>query len=248
MEVKAEKVNPYQGDTRNKGEQVREMFNNIAPAYDFMNRMMTFGGIDILWRNRAVKLIAAEKPQAILDIATGTADLAIKLAQRCPQAKVTGVDLSEGMLEVGKRKVEQSGLEGRISLKVGDCLNLPFADNSFDCATVAFGVRNFEHLLEGYKEIVRVLRPGGTLCVIELSTPDSPIVRPFYNLYTGYVIPAVGRLVSKDVSAYSYLPQSIAAVPKGSRMTELMAQAGFGKTECRPMTFGTCTLYIGRKS
>lgn len=248
MEVKAEKVNPYRDDTRNKGEQVREMFNNIAPAYDFMNRMMTFGGIDRLWRKKAVKLVASRTPRSVLDIATGTADLAIDLARECTDAVITGVDLSEGMIAVGRRKISEAALEDRVRLMVADCLSLPFADNSFDCATVAFGVRNFEHLLDGYREISRVLRPGGELCVLELSTPDSVLVRPFYEIYTRCVIPAVGRMISKDVSAYSYLPQSIAAVPKGKSMTELMEQAGFSNAVSRTMTFGTCSLYTANKS
>lgn len=247
MEVKAEKVNPYSGDKRNKSSQVREMFNNIAPAYDVMNRMMTFGGIDRLWRRKAIREVADASPAEVLDIATGTADLAIEIARNVPGAKVTGIDLSEGMIEIGRQKVARHGLGDRIVLEIADCLALPFGDNSFDCATVAFGVRNFEHLTEGYREILRTLRPGGTLFVLELSTPDSPVVRPFYDLYAGYVIPAVGRLVSKDVSAYSYLQKSIAAVPKGKDMTALMEQAGFTGTSFRKMTFGTCTLYKGKK-
>jgi len=247
MEVKAEKINPYRGDSRNKGEQVREMFDNIAPAYDFMNRMMTFGGIDRLWRRKAVRYVASQSPVKILDIATGTADLAIELARNCPGSNVTGIDLSGGMIAIGQKKVMRSGLQDRITLQVADCLALPFEDNSFDCVTVAFGVRNFEHLLEGYREIARVLRKGGTLCVVELSTPGSPIVKPFYYLYTRIIIPAAGRLVSKDIGAYSYLPQSIAGVPKGKDMTALMEQAGFTQTGSYEMTFGTCSMYIGKK-
>lgn len=245
MEVKAEKITPYR-DERHKSEQVKEMFDSIAPAYDFMNRAMTMG-IDKIWRNRAVKLIAREGCRRILDVATGTADLAINLALKASPENVTGVDLSAGMIEIGQRKVKTAGLDGVISLQVADCLSLPFDDNTFDCVTVAYGVRNFERLADGYREMARVLRPGGLLCVIELSTPTSPLVKPLYRLYTRHIIPAVGRIVSRDVRAYSYLPESIAAVPQGSEMTSLMAEAGLTDCDHRPMTFGTCTLYTARK-
>lgn len=242
MDVKAEHINPYTADTRRKGEQVRDMFDAIAPAYDFMNRAMTLG-IDKLWRAKAVRMVRRQSPGSILDVATGTADLAIKLARDIPQAHVTGVDLSEGMVEIGREKVENVGLSGRISLSVADCLSLPFDDESFDAITVAYGVRNFEHLIEGYREMFRVMHRGGMLCVIELSTPTSPVVKPLYRFYTRRIIPTVGRLVSHDSRAYTYLPESIAAVPQGKRMLELMEEAGFTSTAFRPLTFGTCTIY-----
>lgn len=245
MEVKAEKINPYD-DNRSKSEQVREMFDSIAPAYDFMNRAMTFG-IDKLWRAKAVKMIRNHSPRQILDIATGTGDLAIKLARELPEVKITGVDLSEGMIEIGRKKVTEAGLDERVEMMTGDCLSLPMADDSYDCVTVAYGVRNFERLLQGYREMLRVLRPGGMLCVIELSTPTSAIVKPLYKIYTRYIIPAVGRMVSKDVRAYSYLPESIAAVPQGEDMLAIMREAGFTDTRHRPLTFGTCTIYTVSK-
>lgn len=245
MEVKAEKINPYD-DNRSKSEQVREMFDSIAPAYDFMNRAMTFG-IDKLWRAKAVKMIRNHSPRQILDIATGTGDLAIKLARELPEVKITGVDLSEGMIEIGRKKVTEAGLDERVEMMTGDCLSLPMADDSYDCVTVAYGVRNFERLLQGYREMLRVLRPGGMLCVIELSTPTSAIVKPLYKIYTRYIIPAVGRMVSKDVCAYSYLPESIAAVPQGEDMLAIMREAGFTDTRHRPLTFGTCTIYTASK-
>lgn len=245
--MNCEKINPYDGDTRRKTEQVRDMFDNIAPAYDFMNRAMTFG-IDRRWRRKAVDMVARRCRQPrILDIATGTGDLALLMARRTDACHITGVDLSEGMVEIGRRKVADAGLTERIDLRVADCLALPFADGSFDCVTAAYGVRNFENLLEGYREMLRVLRPGGMLMVIELSTPRSPLVRPFYRLYTRGIIPAVGRLVSHDVRAYTYLPESIAAVAQGSEMLTLMRQAGFTGEECRTFTFGTCSVYTAFK-
>lgn len=252
MEIGAEKVNPYQGDTRHKGEQVREMFDNIAPAYDFMNRSMTLG-IDKRWRSLAVKMIARHfdnrgiTSPRLLDVATGTGDLAIKLARAFPQGRVKGIDLSEGMVEIGRKKVTEAGLSDRVTLDIGDCLSLPYADEEFDCVTVAYGVRNFERLLDGYRQMLRVLRPGGLLCVIELSTPTSPAVKPLYNLYTRHIIPLAGRLVSKDVRAYAYLPESIAAVPQRQQMARLIEQAGFTSTAYRPLTFGVCTIYTGIK-
>lgn len=245
MEVKAEKINPYDNN-RAKTEQVKEMFDSIAPAYDFMNRAMTFG-IDKLWRAKAVRMIKAHIPSTILDVATGTGDLAIKLARSLSINKITGIDLSEGMIEIGRRKVTEANLDNVISFTTGDCLNLPFDDNSFDCVTVAYGVRNFEHLDKGYQQMHRVLNNGGMLCVIELSTPTSKIIKPLYNFYTHHIIPFVGRLISKDVRAYSYLPESIAAVPQGNDMLQLMKNAGFKDCKFHSMTFGTCTIYTAIK-
>ena len=240
-----ENINPYD-DNRPKTEQVREMFDSIAPAYDFMNRAMTFG-IDKLWRRRAVKMIAEHAPKRILDIATGTGDLAIRLAKSLKPESVVGVDLSEQMLAIGQEKVKKEGLAGIVSLSPEDCMHLPFENEIFDCVTVAYGVRNFEHLQQGYEEMHRVLRSGGVLCVIELSTPTSPLVKPFYKAYTKWIIPAVGRLVSKDVRAYSYLPESIAAVPQGENMLALMKNAEFSQCSFIPLTFGTCTIYVAVK-
>lgn len=242
MEVKAEKVNPYRGDTRGKTEQVQEMFDSISGAYDFMNRAMTMG-VDRLWRRKAVNTVRRQAPGLVVDLATGTGDLAITLAKRIPEARVDGYDLSEGMLEVGRKKVEKAGLSDRISLTQADCLALPIADSTADAITVAYGVRNFEHLLEGYREMYRVLKPGGMLCVLELSTPRGWLTAPLYRLYTRYIIPTVGRMISHDDRAYSYLPESIAAVPQGADMCRLMAEAGFRDCKFKAMTFGACTMY-----
>lgn len=245
--MKVEKITPYTDDSRHKSEQVREMFDAIAPAYDFMNRAMTFG-IDRLWRRKAVRLMRDVPHAEVLDIATGTGDLAILMAERLHGAHVTGVDLSEGMIEVGRRKVADHGLAEHVTLTPGDCLALPFADDSFDCITCAYGVRNFEDLSAGYREMCRVLRPGGLLVVLELSTPPSALVRPFYNLYTRSLIPAVGRMVSKDTRAYSYLPESIAAVPQRDEMCGVMRAAGLADCRYIPLTFGTCTIYTATKT
>lgn len=245
MEVKAEKINPYD-DSRCKTEQVREMFDSIAPAYDFMNRMMTFG-IDKLWRLRAVNMLRRKSPQHILDVATGTGDLAMLMFKKLRPGRITGVDLSPGMIAVAEKKVAEAGLDGAIRFMNEDCLDLPFAPEVFDCITVAYGVRNFEHLDRGYAEMYRVMQRGGTLCVIELSTPRSPLVKPFYKFYTRHIIPWVGKAVSRDVRAYSYLPESIAAVPQGEEMLQLISEAGFKNCRCRRFTFGTCSVYLAEK-
>ncbi len=244
--MKVEQINPYEEDGRTKSVQVREMFDSIAPAYDFMNRAMTLG-IDRLWRRKAVGSITAGEPATVLDIATGTGDLAILLAEKLPKARITGIDLSEGMVEIGRRKVAARGLADRVTLRTGDCLALPFADDSFDCICCAYGVRNFQDLLAGYREMHRVVRPGGQLMVLELSVPSSALVRPFYRLYTRRVIPMVGRLISKDVRAYSYLPESIAAVPARGQMTAIMEEAGFTDARCHQLTLGVCCIYTATK-
>ncbi len=244
--MQVEQINPYTSDTRQKTDQVREMFDSIAPAYDFMNRAMTFG-IDRLWRRRAVGLLADVPHGDILDIATGTGDLAILMARSFPQSRVTGIDLSEGMVGIGRKKINDCGLDGRVTLGIADCLAMPYPDASFDCITCAYGVRNFQDLLAGYREMLRVLRPGGRIVILELSTPSSAIVRPLYEFYTRAIIPFAGRMVSKDTRAYSYLPESIAAVPQCGEMCGLMIEAGFAEASFISLTFGTCTIYIADK-
>lgn len=241
--MRVENITPYGDVSGDKTQQVREMFDSIAPAYDFMNRAMTMG-IDHLWRRKAVSLLRDCQHDDILDIATGTGDLAIRLARELDPIAVTGVDLSEGMIEIGRSKVEKAGLSEVVTLGIGDCLLLPFTDASFDVVTCAYGVRNFADLAAGYREMHRVLRPGGRAVILELSTPTSPVVKPLYNLYTRHIIPTVGRLVSKDVRAYSYLPESIAAVPQGDEMTAIMREAGFSEARAIPLTFGVCTIYV----
>lgn len=237
-----ENINPY-GDGRAKTAQVKEMFNNIASAYDFLNRAMTLG-IDRLWRRTAVNMIAAGQPRYILDVATGTGDLAMLLARRLDPVAVTGIDLSEEMLKIATAKVHEAGLADVVSFQQADCLQLPFPSHCFDCVTVAYGVRNFENLLLGYSEMHRVLRTGGKLMVIELSTPRGKIVRPLYDIYTHKIIPVAGKFISNDSRAYTYLPESIAAVPQGEEMAALMRRAGFSDVDIHPLTFGVCTIYV----
>lgn len=240
--MRVEEIKPYSSEG-GKARQVEEMFDSIAPAYDFMNRAMTLG-IDRWWRRVAVKMVGKSQPRRILDVATGTGDFAIGLYNKIHPQQVVGIDLSQGMLDVARTKVVKQGLQDAITLQQGDCLALPFNDGDFDAVTVAFGVRNFEHLLQGYEQMHRVLAPGGVLCVVELSTPRNRVVRWFYDLYTLHIIPWFGALKSHDKSAYRYLPQSIAAVPQGDDMLAIMRKAGFKGCKVRRMTLGTCSIYF----
>ena len=243
--TRVEQVTPY-GEGA-KTEQVRQMFDVIAPAYDFMNRAMTLG-IDIWWRQLAVKRLKRLKPATILDVATGTGDFAIQLNDSLQPQHITGIDLSEGMLAEARRKVKKKGLEDVITFKQDDCMALHMDDTTVDAVTVAFGVRNFEHLQQGYQEMARVLKPGGMLCVLELSTPTNPLIRWFYDLYTLHIIPWLGSLKSGEKSAYRYLPESIAAVPQGDDMLQLMRNAGLKNATFKRLTLGVCTIYTAVKS
>ena len=243
---RVEQVTPYSDQATTKTDQVRQMFDAIAPAYDFMNRAMTLG-IDIWWRRLAVKRLKRITPVHILDVATGTGDFAIQLQDSLHPQHITGIDLSPGMLAEAQRKVKEKGLQEVISFEEGDCMALPMQDNTFDAVTVAFGVRNFEHLQQGYQEMARVLRPGGMLCVLELSTPTNKLIRWFYDLYTLHIIPAIGSIKSGDKSAYRYLPNSIAAVPQGDDMLQLMRNAGLKEATFRRLTLGVCTIYTAVK-
>ena len=240
-----ETVLPY-GDGESKDVQVRRMFDTIAPVYDRMNRLMTFG-LDRGWRRVALKMLRAYNPRKILDVATGTGDLPFMMSEMFDCPDITGIDLSEGMLRIAREKVTERNAQERILFEVQDCLSMTFDDNSFDVVTVAYGVRNFEHLEDGFREMYRVLSPGGALCVIELSTPERFPFRQLYKFYTYTFIPFVGRVVAKDRRAYSYLPRSVAAVPQGEDMLAIFRRAGFGHCYCRRLTFGACTIYIGEK-
>lgn len=240
-----ENIKPYE-QRGSKREQVEQMFDAIAPAYDFMNHAMTLG-IDRLWRRRAVNRLKEVRPEFILDLATGTGDFAIKLCRTLHPRRVLGIDLSQGMLDVATEKAKRHGLHNVITFKQADCLDLPVDDNSADAVTIAFGVRNFEDIARGYREMYRVLKPGGRLSVLELSVPTNSVIRWFYNLYTLHIIPFFGAMKSGDKEAYRYLPRSIAAVPQGHDMLALMRAAGFGSCRFSRMTFGTCTLYEATK-
>lgn len=248
--AKVENVKPYRDDSGRKSEQVEEMFDSIAPAYDFMNRMMTFG-LCRHWRDKALKIahskLHGRKPAGILDVATGTGDVAIALAEKYKESEVRGIDLSDGMLSIARRKLDSAdeSVRKRVRFEQGDSLKLPYADNEFDMLTVAYGVRNFEKLDRGLAEMNRVLRPGGILCIVELSEPESKFTRALYRVYSRTLIPALGRMVSGDLRAYSYLPESIAACPQRAAMTSLMETAGFSDTEWRSLTFGAVTIYTG---
>lgn len=239
-----EHINPYHGDSRAKGEQVRAMFDNIAPAYDFMNRAMTFG-LDRVWLRSLLKSACKGNPAEVIDLATGTGDVALALRKRLPEARITGLDLSDGMLVYARRKADQAA--ANINFIQGDCLATGLPDNSVDLITIAYGVRNFQDLEAGYREMARILRPGGRLCVLELAQPANPIMRAGYRAYTSTLVPMVGRLLSKDARAYSYLPESIAAVPQRSRMTALMEQAGLADANFKSLFPGVCVLYTATK-
>ncbi|MDE5814278.1 MAG: bifunctional demethylmenaquinone methyltransferase/2-methoxy-6-polyprenyl-1,4-benzoquinol methylase UbiE [Muribaculaceae bacterium] len=246
-----EEIKPY-NDEEAKGKQVGEMFDSIAPSYDFMNTMMT-GGLHKRWRNRALKMAAAilpeGEPKDVLDVACGTGDVSFKLHKMFPKARITGLDLSAGMLKVAKGKLEWWDAETRklITFMEGDCLKMPFPDDTFDMVTVAYGVRNFERLEDGYREMRRVMKPGGVLCVIELSEPKNPLIKSGYRLYSRNVIPLVGRMVSHDTRAYSYLPESIAACPQRGDMTAMMERAGFREATFKSLTLGVITIYLASK-
>lgn len=249
MAVRAEEVKPYGADTGAKGEQVERMFDSIAPAYDFMNSAMTLG-LHRRWLRKALQEIKDKTPASdpkIIDLATGTGDVAFSLASLFPDARITGVDLSEGMLAVAREKKQQKDGGERIEFVQADCMSLPYPDATFDLLTIAYGVRNFESLERGFREFYRVLRPGGRGMILELSRPEHRLMRAGYDLYTRTLIPLAGRLVSKDTRAYSYLPESIAAMPPRARIAEMLREAGFRKADFRSLTMGVVTYYIIEK-
>ncbi|MGB3947247.1 MAG: bifunctional demethylmenaquinone methyltransferase/2-methoxy-6-polyprenyl-1,4-benzoquinol methylase UbiE [Bacteroidia bacterium] len=238
-------VTPYKNEAGTKKEQVATMFNNIAPKYDFLNQLLSLG-IHKGWRKKAIRQLSESKPKNILDIATGTADFAIEAMVLNPD-KVTGVDISEGMLNLGKEKIIKLKLQDKISLQLGDSENLVFADNTFDGITVGFGVRNFENLEKGIADIYRVLKPNGTLVVLEFSKPTAFPIKQVYNFYFRYITPTIGKIFSKDNSAYTYLPESVNAFPAGEDFLNVLKKAGFKNTKAISLTFGIASLYIGTK-
>lgn len=245
IENKAEAVKPYSQEG-SKTKQIATMFDNIAHRYDFLNRSLSMG-IDIIWRKKAIAQLKELKPKTILDVATGTGDFALEAMSLNPD-KITGVDISVGMLELGKEKIAKKNLSDRIEMVVGDSENLPFEDNTFDAATVAFGVRNFENLQKGLADINRVLRPGGKLVVLELSTPKKFPIKQLFGFYFNNILPIFGKMLSKDDSAYTYLPESVNAFPDGEDFKKVMTGAGFERNTSRSLTFGICSLYTGVKA
>ena len=244
MTYKQEEINPYhEGE---KAQQVEQMFDNIAPTYDTLNHRLSWD-IDRGWRRKAIQQLAPYKPQTMLDIATGTGDFAILAAQMLHPQKLVGADISEGMMAVGREKVEKLGLQEIISFEKEDCLALSYPDESFDAVTAAFGIRNFADLDKGLREMCRVLKKGGHLSIVELTTPVRFPMKQLFRIYSHTVLPVYGRLISKDESAYKYLTATIEAFPQGERMMEIVRQAGFAETSFRRLTFGICTMYFATK-
>lgn len=245
MDNSRKMVVPLPESDLNKKEQVAGMFDRIAGKYDFLNHLLSLG-IDKGWRKKAIRSIEPIQPKQILDVATGTGDFAIACLAIHPD-KVTGVDISEGMLAVGRTKMKEKRLEDKISLMYGDSEQLPFEDNSFDAITCAYGVRNFENLEQGLSQMQRVLRSGGRLAILEFSHPKKFPFRQLYQFYFRYILPTIGKAVSKDATAYTYLPQSVAAFPEGQDFLKILAKCGFKQVKARPLTFGITTLYTAEK-
>lgn len=245
MKYGSEQILPYNGEEQ-KSTQVRRMFDSIAGTYDLLNHTLSFG-IDKIWRRKAIASLRPFSPQSILDIATGTGDLAISMHRKLKARQIIGADISEGMMQVGREKVARAGYSEYISFEQQDCTALTYPDNSFDAVTAAFGVRNFENIEQGISEMYRVLKPGGHIMILEFSTPEHFPMKQLYPIYSKTVIPFIGRLLSKEKTAYSYLPASIKVVPQGKVMTELLTRLGFSGARVRTFTFGICSLYTGTK-
>lgn len=238
-------ITPYKDQSTSKKQQVTTMFDAIAPRYDFLNQLLSLG-IHKGWRKRSINLLKEQKPRTILDIATGTADFAIE-AMRLHPEKVTGVDISQGMLQLGKEKVAKLGLQHKIELLVADSESLPFADNSFDAITVGFGVRNFEHLEKGIRDMHRVLKPGGTMVILEFSKPRHFPVKQLYKIYFKYITPLIGKLFSKDNSAYNYLPESVNAFPDGNDFLNVLTKIGLKDAKAITLSCGIASIYVSKK-
>lgn len=241
----AQEVKPYQQEGSKKG-QVSNMFDKIAPYYDLLNRVLSLG-IDTLWRKRAIRMLHGRPVQALLDVATGTADLALEASRQLQPQRIVGLDLSNEMLEIGRGKVSRRRLDETIELVQGDSENLPFADNTFDAVTVAFGVRNFENLELGLREMRRVLKDGGKVVILEFSKPRSFPFKQLYNFYFRNILPTVGKLTSKDPKAYRYLYESVQAFPDGQDFLDILDKTGYKTNQCTPLTLGICSIYTGEK-
>lgn len=241
----SEKITPYKNSTLGKKEQVAQMFDTISGNYDNLNRVISFG-IDVKWRKKVLKIVSDSKPRVILDIATGTGDLAILMAQSNAE-KIIGLDISAGMLEVGRKKIEDKKLSNIIELVLADSENMPFEDNYFDAITVGFGVRNFENLEKGFTEILRVLKPNGVFVILETSVPVKTPYKQGYRFYSKYILPIIGKLFSKDNSAYGYLSESAAVFPFGEALNNILRKIGFINVVAMPQTFGVATIYSASK-
>lgn len=239
------KIKPYKNSDLGKKEQVTKMFDTISKDYDSLNRVISFG-IDVKWRKKVVQLVKKAQPKNILDIATGTGDLAINLVQTNAD-KIIGLDISSGMIDVGKLKIEKKSLQDKIELVLGDSESIPYQDNTFDAITVAFGIRNFENLEKGLQEIFRVLKPNGTFVILETSIPTKKAYKFGYNFYSKNILPLIGKLFSKDRSAYKYLSESASVFPYGEALNNILSKIGFINVKDFPQTFGVATIYISSK-
>lgn len=242
---KQEEIKPY-GKEGEKGKLVEEMFDNIAPTYDTLNHRLSWD-IDKGWRKKAIRQLLPFQPKTILDIATGTGDFAILSAKELRPQRMIGIDISEGMMKIGQKKVEAEGLQHIVSFKKDDCTHLSFDDNSFDAVTAAFGIRNFQNLDQGLSEMYRVLKPNGHLSIVELTTPVSFPMKQLFKLYSHTILPVYGKLISKDTCAYSYLTNTIEAFPQGEVMLDILRKAGFKDASFKRLTFGICTMYFATK-
>jgi ubiquinone/menaquinone biosynthesis methyltransferase len=245
MYYKQELINPY-GKDGEKGKLVEQMFNNIAPTYDILNHRLSWD-IDKSWRKKAISQLLPFNPQSILDIATGTGDFAILSAEMLSPKQMIGVDISDGMMTIGRQKVEAKGLQDIVFFKKEDCTNLSFEDNSFDAVTAAFGIRNFQDLDRGLSEMCRVLKQGGHLIIVELTTPICFPMKQLFKIYSHTILPIYGRMISKDTNAYHYLINTIEAFPQGERMVEILRNIGFKEPKFTRLTSGICTMYFATK-
>ncbi len=241
----AQNVKPYREDGSKK-EQVTRMFDRIAPYYDLLNRLLSVG-IDVYWRRRAIRLLREHSPQKVLDVATGTADVALEVYRQVQPQRIIGLDISNQMLDIGRQKIRKQQLSGVIDLQQGDSENLPFTDNTFDAITVAFGVRNFENLEKGLAEMQRVLQPGGQLIVLEFSRPRHFPFKQLFNAYFKYILPVIGRLTSRDPKAYKYLYESVQAFPDGDDFMAILQKTGYKPDRCIPLTLGISSVYTATK-
>ncbi|WP_143304822.1 bifunctional demethylmenaquinone methyltransferase/2-methoxy-6-polyprenyl-1,4-benzoquinol methylase UbiE [Chitinophaga vietnamensis] len=241
-----QKIVPFAESKLSKKEQIATMFDDIAFRYDFLNHFMSMG-IDVIWRKKALRQLASLQPKQMLDVATGTGDFAIMAEKRLRPEHITGIDISEGMLAHGREKINKLGLSDKITLQSGDSETISFPDKTFDAITVAFGVRNFEHLEKGLSEMLRVLKPGGKLVILEFSNPTVFPIKQFYNLYFRYITPLLGKWIAKSEAAYSYLPESVKAFPQGEEMRKILINTGFQAVTCKTLTFGICSIYCATR-